>query len=117
MNLCKCGQPASHTMGDKRMCCDCYVREGNPPADWHAGCMRTWKSIKKAINIRESILVGAWTSRDVCVKGTIGCPPVNEAKCFYRYFDGNPLECNCRHTGSKCPILLAGQKFCLEDVR
>jgi hypothetical protein len=27
--------------GQKRsMCCGCHVEEGNPPADWHAGCMK-----------------------------------------------------------------------------
>lgn len=40
-------RPPSHTIwqrGEKRtLCCECYVGEGNPPADWHDGCMRAAK--------------------------------------------------------------------------
>lgn len=41
---CECGTISSHTVFEKgkkkRLCCACYVRAGNPPADWHTGCMR-----------------------------------------------------------------------------
>ncbi len=37
---CKtCGDPSSHLVNGKPTCCSCYVSEGNPPADWHTGCM------------------------------------------------------------------------------
>ena len=55
MNHCvKCGKPASHDfgggMGKYSMCCVCYVKAGNPPADWHPECMLTYKAIAKAEN-------------------------------------------------------------------
>lgn len=35
-----CGEnPSNHMVGDRRLCCKCYVEEGNAPADWHRGCM------------------------------------------------------------------------------
>lgn len=41
---CECGAVSNHTtfkQGVKiRRCCACYVKAGNPPADWHVGCMR-----------------------------------------------------------------------------
>lgn len=45
--LCACGAPPFHekrltdlTGGPVYQCCACYVRDGNPPADWHSGCVR-----------------------------------------------------------------------------
>lgn len=35
-----CGGPAMHTVGGSvHQCCRCYVFDGQPPADWHAGCL------------------------------------------------------------------------------
>ena len=34
---------ANHTVGNRRMCCDCYVADGNPPADWHPTCMAAYE--------------------------------------------------------------------------
>lgn len=28
---------------NRKLCCECYVKEGNPPADWHTVCMRVYK--------------------------------------------------------------------------
>ena len=30
-------------------CCKCYVDGGNPPANWHPECMRTYKNRSKYI--------------------------------------------------------------------
>lgn len=43
----KCGQrTAMHTINfggkETHQCCDCYVADGNPPADWHRACMRAY---------------------------------------------------------------------------
>lgn len=41
---CKCGNQAMHTVFEqgeaKRLCCKCYIKAGNTPADWHPDCMR-----------------------------------------------------------------------------
>jgi len=37
-NICNAA-PSNHTVCDRRLCCKCNVIEGNPPADWHKGCM------------------------------------------------------------------------------
>jgi hypothetical protein len=45
-SLCEvCGMHTSrHTewkdSRERHLCCECYVREGNPPADWHVDCMK-----------------------------------------------------------------------------
>lgn len=31
------------------LCCECYVRRGNPPSDWHPLCMRTFYESRPAI--------------------------------------------------------------------
>jgi len=45
---CACGVISSHTIYEKdikkRLCCKCYVQAGNPPADWHDGCMHEAKA-------------------------------------------------------------------------
>lgn len=41
----KCENDSNHTIGDGRLCCKCYVEEGNPPADWHNGCMITYRRL------------------------------------------------------------------------
>jgi len=57
---CACGKLSSHTFWIKgcvkvNMCCECYVLAGNPPADWHQGCMKTYNETKlirqKKINV------------------------------------------------------------------
>lgn len=36
----RCGQhQAMHFGTNKRLCCWCYIGEGNPPAEWHTVCM------------------------------------------------------------------------------
>jgi hypothetical protein len=47
--VCKTA-PSMHDCGDRRLCCKCYVNEGNPPADWHTGCMEQHKKIKEKNN-------------------------------------------------------------------
>jgi hypothetical protein len=34
-----------HHIGDRKLCCTCYVKEGFPPADWHPTCMEAYKRI------------------------------------------------------------------------
>ena len=50
---CKCGKISSHTTfknGNKvRLCCNCYVKAGNAPADWHFGCMQEAGRIKDLV--------------------------------------------------------------------
>lgn len=52
---CECGSIASHTVygwgKDKRLCCACYVKAGNPPTDWHIGCMRAYGREKEVVNL------------------------------------------------------------------
>jgi len=38
---------AMHHQGSKHLCCECWVREGNPPADWHSVCMKVYASLRK----------------------------------------------------------------------
>jgi len=48
---CACGKEYSHTITlnrkTTRMCCECYVKAGYPPADWHKDCMETVKVLIK----------------------------------------------------------------------
>jgi hypothetical protein len=41
-----CGGDAMHwsTVEPKFLCCACYVARGNPPSDWHDGCMQASKA-------------------------------------------------------------------------
>lgn len=43
-------RPARHSIyqhgKERTLCCECYVKEGNPPADWHSGCMETYHAMK-----------------------------------------------------------------------
>ena len=32
---------------NRELCCECYVNENNPPADWHIVCMETYLRIKR----------------------------------------------------------------------
>jgi hypothetical protein len=34
-----------HAGGIEHLCCGCYVRAGNPPADWHRVCVQTWNEL------------------------------------------------------------------------
>lgn len=43
--VCK-KKPSNHSVGDRRLCCKCYVKEGHAPADWHRGCMEAYKMVK-----------------------------------------------------------------------
>ena len=36
-----CANKANHSVNCKKMCCECYVKAGHPPVDWHADCMQT----------------------------------------------------------------------------
>lgn len=51
--LCdKCGKTiSSHTVGDRRLCCKCYVGEDNPPAEWHRGCMEAYNQSKYGVEL------------------------------------------------------------------
>lgn len=35
-------RPASHHVGDRWQCCECYVSDGYAPADWHPACMKAY---------------------------------------------------------------------------
>jgi len=54
--LCdKCGErqafhSSSRSGNTRRLCCHCHVEEGNPPADWHPGCMAAYALKKDAEN-------------------------------------------------------------------
>lgn len=37
---CACGRPANHWVGGVHLCCECHVKAGHAPADWHPDCMR-----------------------------------------------------------------------------
>jgi formylmethanofuran dehydrogenase subunit E len=40
-NCDQCGKnPSMHMVGEKNLCCSCYVDKGYPPADWHPDCMK-----------------------------------------------------------------------------
>jgi hypothetical protein len=41
--LCGCGATSDHTINKVGLCCACYVAAGNPPADWHLGCMAAFR--------------------------------------------------------------------------
>lgn len=49
---CACGRPPDHAEyspeEDVRhfYCCECWVRAGNPPADWHARCVATYAALQ-----------------------------------------------------------------------
>jgi hypothetical protein len=50
-NLCGCGKPSQHENwsmknGKRYLCCECWVKEGNAPADWHYDCMKTYSELK-----------------------------------------------------------------------
>lgn len=50
---CKCGKPAMHkywtvNTGDKYMCCECHVKNGGAPSDWHLECMEIYNKIKNS---------------------------------------------------------------------
>ena len=53
-SLCEKRQ-ASHSSAAGRitldLCCECWIDQGNPPADWHLKCMAAWK--------RRALLPGA----------------------------------------------------------
>ncbi len=42
--------PPSHdlygVLNKRQLCCRCYVREGNLPADWHPDCMNEWRVLQ-----------------------------------------------------------------------
>jgi hypothetical protein len=40
---------AMHSEGNRKLCCGCYIEEGNPPADWHSECMQAYRSYKKSV--------------------------------------------------------------------
>ncbi len=51
----KCDSPKPlHSVGDKRICCRCYVVDGNPPADWHPVCMDEYRK-KFPLDSRDSL--------------------------------------------------------------
>lgn len=47
---CICGRLARHREYFKGKesfyCCECYVKAGNAPSDWHSECMSTYKKLK-----------------------------------------------------------------------
>src|SRR4051794_18622428 len=45
--LCQnCGQNPVMHRGSPDLCCKCHVANGNPPADWHPGCMKAYEAAK-----------------------------------------------------------------------
>ncbi len=63
MKCDKCGQPANHknsVIGQtawQYLCCRCWVKDGNPPADWHNACMAY--SAERALGRYWLLFVGA----------------------------------------------------------
>lgn len=61
---CSCGKPASHTIygGVKKFqCCECYVKAGNPPADWHSLCMATYNKMMTSERLKRRVfLLSGW---------------------------------------------------------
>jgi hypothetical protein len=49
---CVCGEKPHHSIGPRLVRCACYVQEGNPPADWHPGCIRAYAIQEKAAGDR-----------------------------------------------------------------
>lgn len=56
MERCKCGKPAMHTTykwwedpSRVDQCCECYVKDGNAPSDWHQDCMKTYKNLNPTV--------------------------------------------------------------------
>lgn len=45
----KCGgKPAKHKYGDGQdLCCECHVKNGSAPANWHDDCMKAYRELKK----------------------------------------------------------------------
>jgi hypothetical protein len=39
---------ARHRVNGDRLCCDCYVGRGYPPAEWHPDCMAAAAELRKA---------------------------------------------------------------------
>jgi hypothetical protein len=47
---CKCWQHlARHRVNGDRLCCECYVKAGHAPADWHPDCMAAAAALRDAI--------------------------------------------------------------------
>lgn len=42
---------SQHETSTGHLCCECYVKEGNSPAEWHKNCMKTYNEIKKEENL------------------------------------------------------------------
>ncbi len=49
-HLCACGKPSNHEswrMGvTTHQCCECHIKSGGIPADWHRVCMSTYNAMK-----------------------------------------------------------------------
>lgn len=46
---CACGNPSNHWSSKVGyQCCACYVKAGNPPADWHHACMTTFAALQQS---------------------------------------------------------------------
>jgi hypothetical protein len=41
----KCGGVALHRVNDTLLCCECYVKAGYSPADWHPDCMSVYRAL------------------------------------------------------------------------
>ena len=49
-----CENPAQHMTNDEEgrtwfYCCHCHVKQGNPPVDWHAECMKTKEELERNV--------------------------------------------------------------------
>lgn len=65
MTTCSCGKPSSHTIYDdgfkKFQCCECYIKAGNPPADWHPLCMKTYNEMMTSERLKRRVfLLSGW---------------------------------------------------------
>ena len=49
---CACGKRSSHGIWKNGknfyQCCECYIKDGNPPADWHDDCMKAYRDLKQS---------------------------------------------------------------------
>lgn len=70
-------RPAMHTVcrpKTERICCQCYVEEGYPPADWHPECMKAYKRSRTgeinpySMSSRQQYLVGTRLVTSECLR-------------------------------------------------
>lgn len=54
LNCERCGYRQASHRGSEYMCCECFVRSGHAPADWHRMCMATYHLMRAEARASES---------------------------------------------------------------